>query len=438
MFNRVLAGAVLVLMVGCAQTEEEPAPQSTAIGEPIAGMTTISNTIGPSGGTVTSSDQRVTVTIPEGALSADATISVQPISNFAHGGIGVAYRMTGAETFQKPVTLIFTYTDEELTGTAPEFLDVAFQNADGFWQLADTATLHLTSKTITATTTHFTDWSFVTRFRLSPSAARVKVDDGKKFHIEFAYPLLGRGSDKPQVGFGWSAISVTYGARVASEWAVNGIAGGNSTIGTIYADVERGGYAAPSKKPSPATVIVSVRVTNPLNTGQTALVKVPVTVVDDDKAIIEVRARYAKANQLITAFVVGNCTDNGFDTNMSFPLVDETLIVADHVGGTVDGLHDTRPTCLTPAVTGAWDQLTPSSAEIMGSFITVTGTQNIPAITLGNGEGDCSVERRTEPAKTVSGGVQLSLPVELLGSEPPAEPVQLTQDGWTLTFRTLP
>jgi hypothetical protein len=436
--SRALA-VVVVLMVGCAPTEEEPAPQTTAIGEPIAGMTATSATIGATGGTVTSSDGRVTVNFPAGALSADATISVQPISNLAHGGIGLAYRMTGAETFQQPVSLVFTFTDEDLAGTAPEFLDVAFQNPEGFWQLVDSVTVDAEAKTITATTTHFTDYSFVAKFRIIPSAARVKVDEGKQFHIERTHPLVaGSGKKLPTLLFGWSPIGVTHAARVVSEWGVNGSAGGNSTVGTIYADIDRGGYGAPSKKPTPATVTVSARVTNPLNTAQTGLLKVPVTVVDDDKAIIQVRARYSRTNQLLTAFVEGNVTDNGFDTNMSFPVVDETLVIADHLGGTAEGLHDTRPTCLMPALIGSWDQLTPTSAEITGSFLTVTGTMNIPPITLGNGEGNCSVDRRTEDAKTQPGGVQLQLPFELLDSSPPAEPIVATQDGWTFTFRTLP
>jgi hypothetical protein len=408
------------------------------VGEPIAGTTTTSATIGAAGGTLSSSDGRVTVQIPAGALTADATISVSPISNHAHGGIGAAYRMTGAQTFQQPVSLVFTYTDEELTGTAPEFLDVAFQNPEGFWQLADAVTLDSAAKTITATTTHFTDWSFVARFRIFPSAARVKVDDGKKFRIDRSYPLVGRSSKLPPLGFGWSAINVVIGAKVASEWAVNGITGGNGTVGTIYADVEQGGYGAPSKKPDPPTVIVSVRVTNPENKAQTGLLKVPVTVVDTDAAVIQVRARYARTDQTLTAFVKGDVTDNGFDSSMTFPVIDETLVLADHVGGTVDRIYDTRPGCVMPAVFGSWDQLTPASAEITGSFITVTGTANIPPITLGNGEGDCSVDRRTEPARTESTGLQISLPPALFESSPPAEPVVVDQDGWSFTFRTLP
>ena len=437
MINRIQVLAVVAL-VGCAPTEEEPAPEATAIGEPIAGMAATSATINETGGTITSSDGRVTVKFPAGALSASATITVQPISNLAHGGVGLAYRMTGAETFQQPVSLVFTYTDEELPGTAPEFLDVAFQNPEGFWQLVDSVTLDTEAKTITATTTHFTDYSFVAKFRIAPTAARVKVDDGKQFHIQRIRPLTARDPKLPVLLFSWWSPGVTHFVKVASDWAVNGIAGGNETIGTIYADIERGGYAAPSKKPTPATVIVSVRVTNPLNTQETGLLKVPVTVVDDDKAILQVRARYSKTDQLLTAFVLGDVTDNGFDTTMSFPVVDETLVIADHLGGTAQRLRDTRPTCLMPAVVGSWDELTPMAGSITGSLLTVMGEAHIPPITLGNGEGNCSVDRRTEDAKVLSAGVQIQLPVELYDSSPPAEPIFFTQDGWTFTFSTLP
>ena len=278
-------GFSLALGLGCTPPVVDPVGASTPVGSAAPGAVVASATLGVGGGTLVSADGRVTLVIPAGALPGDTMLSVAPITNNAHGGIGAAYRMTGAETFAQPVSLAFSYLDEELAGTAPQFLDVAFQTQDGFWQLANTVTLDDAAKTITATTTHFTDWSFVARFRLEPAVAKLKVDQGRVFQIEHSYPIHGKrarsADDAPLLGFGWTLVSAGYGGKVASGWAVDGIAGGNATIGTIYADVERGGYAAPEKKPSPDTVTVSVKVTNPLDAADNGRIVAQVTIIDD-------------------------------------------------------------------------------------------------------------------------------------------------------------
>lgn len=47
----------------------------------------------------------------------------------------------------------------------------------------------------------------------------------------------------------------------ASNWAVNGIVGGNSTVGTIVGTELGATYKAPASKPAPALVAVSAKVT---------------------------------------------------------------------------------------------------------------------------------------------------------------------------------
>lgn len=282
----VVRWVVLALSLGCTAPVADPPAASTPVGSIAPGAVVASATIGAAGGTLTSADGRVAVIIPAGALSADTMLSVAPITNNAHGGIGAAYRMTGAETFAQPVSLRFSYLDEELAGTTAQFLDVAWQTQDGFWQLADTATVDAAAKTVTATTTHFTDWSFVARFRLNPAVARLKINQARVFQLEHSYPIYGKrarpADDAPLLGFGWLPVSPGYGSRVASGWSVDGIAGGNSTVGTIYADVERGGYAAPEKKPRPDTVTVSVKVTNPLDASDHGEIEAQVTIADDE------------------------------------------------------------------------------------------------------------------------------------------------------------
>lgn len=424
-------------LVGCAGPEVV-APEATAVGEPLPGAVTASATIGAQGGTLTSSDGKVTLTIPEGALAADTVISAVAISNLAHGGIGrAAYRMTGTETFLKPVSLTFSWTEEELNGAAPEFLEVAFQNKEGFWQLTDASVVDVAAKTITTTTTHFTDFIPVAPFRIVPEKVTLEVNGAQRFQLEHSYnrPIDAEHS----LGFGWAKPGVVLASKIVGPWAVDGVVGGNSTIGTIYADVDRGGYAAPEKKPSPDTVTVSLRVTDWRGDQKTAWYTAKVRIVEKlPKQLIDVRGTYARQGQTLTAFVTGNVTDTGFKLQMGFPVTDETPPVTDIVGGEVTMVADTRPPCLVPMLNGPWDELRAQTASITGSFLTISGDRYSPSISMGDGEGDCAVTRRLEPPATGPNGVQVQLPLEFFTSTTaPEQPVTVTQDYWTVTFTTV-
>ncbi|MDP2274370.1 MAG: hypothetical protein Q8N23_04730 [Archangium sp.] len=57
-----------------------------------------------------------------------------------------------------------------------------------------------------------------------------------------------------------SPVSAGFAANVLGPWSIDGIPGGNSTLGTIRGP-ERVDYTAPEKVPSPDTVIASAQVT---------------------------------------------------------------------------------------------------------------------------------------------------------------------------------
>jgi len=261
-----------------------PEPVATEVGNSVGSAS--SKTIGASGGELSSPDSSLSVSIPAGALANDTVISIQPITNMAHGGIGNGYLLTPDDTtFQQPVSLAFTYTDQDLAGTVPEALGIAFQTAEGYWQLADNVTVDTEAKTITTTTTHFSRWSFVEQFRLNPSEATVKVNDALLLQVEFCYELRGERNPKtyerPVLGFKCGPFSVSIASLILSDWSVNGIPGGNSTFGTVHADVDIGGYTAPSTKPDPNIVTVSVKVRNYLNEDSKVLLVSTITIIDE-------------------------------------------------------------------------------------------------------------------------------------------------------------
>ncbi len=139
----------------------------TPVGTPEG--TPLTATIGPAGGSIQSADQRIRISIPAGALTENKTISVQPLTNQCPSGTGQAFRLTPhGLTFAKPATLTFQYDEQDVNGSAPEFLRVAYQNEKGSWQSPSLKSIDTTAHTVTIGTTHFSDWSLFQNVYLSP------------------------------------------------------------------------------------------------------------------------------------------------------------------------------------------------------------------------------------------------------------------------------
>ena len=116
---RHFASAVVVVVVlACGSPPEVAvAPTPTEIGTPIGAATSV--VIGAAGGSVKTPDGRLTVTIPAGALAADTTIAIQPITNTSPGGAGVAYELLpDGQTFAVPAQLTLAYTDADVDSSA--------------------------------------------------------------------------------------------------------------------------------------------------------------------------------------------------------------------------------------------------------------------------------------------------------------------------------
>ncbi|MBI5098732.1 MAG: hypothetical protein HZB30_05785 [Nitrospirae bacterium] len=250
-------------MTNVSTSSGGPTPVATPVGTPDGNAATA--TIGPAGGTLSSPDSKLALSIPAGALTSDTVITIQPITNNAHGGIGKGYRLTpDGQVFQQPVSLTFTYTDQGLSGAVADALGVAYQSSDGYWYWMANPVVDKTAKTVTATTTHFTDYVNVAGYNLRPGATNVKVGQTVRLKLLNCY-LEDDGSGLYSVGLrcdDTSASGVAPTHYRVSEWAVNGVAGGNSTVGTISGDSTSATYTAPASKPTPNTVAVSARITD--------------------------------------------------------------------------------------------------------------------------------------------------------------------------------
>ncbi|MDJ1472115.1 hypothetical protein QNI19_19390 [Cytophagaceae bacterium DM2B3-1] len=118
--------------------------------------------IGTEGGSVTSEDSKVLVTIPGQAITSSITVSVKPTSTKATNGIGSVYKISPeGTTFSKPVTISFKYTESDAQQTNPELMSIAYKKADNTWEILSNVQLNKSSKSVSVQTNHFSEWSLV-------------------------------------------------------------------------------------------------------------------------------------------------------------------------------------------------------------------------------------------------------------------------------------
>lgn len=139
--------------------------------------------IGTAGGTVTSADQSVTITVPPGALTANTNIGIQPITNTNLAAKGIAFRLTPhGQQFAKPVTVQYNYAALKDSFAFPLSAGLSFQDEAGVWQMPGNSIVDTTAKKVTYQTTHFSDWALMERVSLRPVGS--SLGEGEKLNIE--------------------------------------------------------------------------------------------------------------------------------------------------------------------------------------------------------------------------------------------------------------
>jgi hypothetical protein len=132
---------------------------------PIAPAAT--KTIGASGGTLTSSDGKMSIIVPAGAVTANTAFSIQPINLTIPSAEGdTAYRLLPEGiTFAKPITIVYHYNAADIKGTTADLLLGTYQTAGGQWASVPSA-LNKNNNTITLTSEHFSDWAIASLLEL--------------------------------------------------------------------------------------------------------------------------------------------------------------------------------------------------------------------------------------------------------------------------------
>jgi hypothetical protein len=241
----------------------------TAVGTPRGGVA--QKMVPATGGTITSNDGRLTITVPTGALAAAQMLSIQAISNESPGGAGPAYRLGPAgQTFLVPVKLTFAYTPFDIAGSEALALRIATQDAMGRWNAPKSVTQDDVAKTVSAQTAHFSDWSLLLGWQLKPGTAVVKTGAGVDFQVIACGTTPNTTDELFDLAFKCRFDTDFFNVQ---EWAVNTIVNGSAAVGTLTNQADNGAlYSAPATAPAGEPVAVSAKAVDKTTGRSTVLV----------------------------------------------------------------------------------------------------------------------------------------------------------------------
>lgn len=247
---------VVVLFLTCKKDDNGPVsatpppssgtPEPTPIGTPVGTATTAR--IGPSGGSVQSSDGKLSVNIPAGILNTDTTISVQPITNNAPNGLGTAYRLgPSGMHFSSPITLRFSYASDTIQ--VPELTGVAYQDTDGIWYEPPDYSVDSLTQTVSAAVNHFSDWTDFEEVNIYP--VRATLWPNQTLALELRESIVAEMDTQPRPIYRVTNDQVTWSASAGS------ISGGSAIPGCNCAPAT---YRAPGAPPAMNPVRISATV----------------------------------------------------------------------------------------------------------------------------------------------------------------------------------
>jgi len=313
-FRFLLLPVLIIIFYGCkkAGSSDNPSPSYvpavTPVGTPVGNP--VSKTIGSGGGLLASSDGKIELTIPAGALSSNTNISIQPVTNEAPGGIGLSYHlMPDGTKFAKPVTLTYHYTDKDINGTTPYLLYIAYQDSLLQWK-ADfkKRNVDTIAKTVSLGISHFSIWSMGARLYITAFPDELRKDEMSVVSAVIqSPPEPSSGSDDEL-----PPLPSTSLLNDVSNWKVNGQLNGNNQNGLITGTGNRVSYKAPSSITQKQTVQISAEVkysisefnNNQLVASVTKLILFKEITLMPDVFEFHLVIEYAKTTYLTTAITL--------------------------------------------------------------------------------------------------------------------------------------
>lgn len=171
----------VLFFISCKKTRSEEEYAGTGIGAIRSAGTlleAVKNTvIGPAGGKLVSRDGKMQIDIPAGAVAANTSFGIAAITSTSDAGLGGAYRLTPHIRFNKPVTVTISYADQKDSVGSPCFLLPGYQDSTGAWKMITKRTINEQQQTVSVQTNHFSDWTLLTPFRLTPAYSVIAPGD---------------------------------------------------------------------------------------------------------------------------------------------------------------------------------------------------------------------------------------------------------------------
>jgi hypothetical protein len=160
------------------------------VGEP-----TLEEMSGGSGGSASSSNDKLTANFPAGAFSGEGQVDITPTTDYTEptGPSGVAGSMVydisvtvgedEISTFDQTVTLTFTYTSGDIIGLDEGTLAVFYWDEDTEQWVSLGGTVNASTNTITVETTHFTQFAVIGEITYSSGSLVKKASSPAVYYL---------------------------------------------------------------------------------------------------------------------------------------------------------------------------------------------------------------------------------------------------------------
>jgi len=265
--KKIIAFSFLLFSVTAYSQDDRRKSDSIALfaptGKGLPDGEPVNEKIGNNGGRIISSDKKVEIIIPAGALQKETTISIQPVTSLSPAAIGKTYRFepSGLQ-FKVPAKLVFHYSDEDTADGSPQLMSVSTQDAKGSWLRLANVKVDAELKTVTGTIMHFSE--YVNSWTIVMWAHRNKVKVDNEVGVELYLTPINRSLDDASLKDFIDAHKQWFGLQEQNPriWSVNGILRGNSTVGKII-DIKNEFnviYKAPVKVPDWNPVDIQIEV----------------------------------------------------------------------------------------------------------------------------------------------------------------------------------
>jgi hypothetical protein len=369
--SSIFISLLLFWQSGCKKEDAGPVQNSandhgaiTAVGTPTDSPSTAM--IGASGGSLLSTNGRSEIIIPPGALTTNTQISIQPVTNESPGGTGDGFSFTPVgQTFSQPVTLRFHYTASDIAGSNIHELAIATQKDDHIWYSFNTVSLDSIAGTLSISTTHFTLYSLLNKFRITPDAATIAVNATQALRVV----MVGKAPNDPDPNDDLTPLNplITYPNGNEVSWTVNGLTVGALDNGDVNpkSGSSTATYTAPATTndmtSNPAAVTAQVDI---LGASKLYLIS-NITVLGGDKT-------YDVKINLIGTNMPGTSSDFSFSYSDDASFIVTTYANADSVHAS--SITNTNGKITDFSIHNVQCQLTPNDQGNLLDIQSVSGT----------------------------------------------------------------